>query len=236
MLRLAVFASGGGSNLQALIDHFNGEASDVATVCLVISDRTEAGALARAERAGIPHRVIAVAGRASDELARETLTLLEEERIDFIALAGYLKLVPEAVVRAYRHRIVNIHPALLPAFGGHGMYGLRVHRAVLESGCYVTGVTVHFVDERYDEGRPLLQWPVPVIRGDTAETLAARVLRAEHAVYPVAIEALARTLPAEHSAGFTSSGSGYFTLEEGDVGLALKTALQHALRMESEGS
>ncbi|MGH7506633.1 MAG: formyltransferase family protein, partial [Longimicrobiales bacterium] len=102
--------------------------------------------------------------------------------------------IPADVVARFRGRMVNIHPALLPAFGGKGMYGMRVHRAVLEAGCLVTGATVHYVDERYDEGRALAQWRVPVLRGDTPESLAARVLRVEHVLYPIAIELLANGL------------------------------------------
>lgn len=197
-MRIAVFASGGGTNLQALIDYFE-PAGSTARVALVISDRPDAGALERARRAGIQSCVIPVKGRAAEDVARETLDRLDNERIDIVALAGYLRLVPETVVRRYRGRIVNIHPALLPAFGGAGMYGGRVHRAVIESGCLVTGVTVHYVDERYDEGRALIQWPVPVLEGDDAETLGARVLRIEHILYPLALEALARSLAAHDS-------------------------------------
>lgn len=195
-VRVAVLASGGGTNLQALIDRFNGKSSTIARVALVLSDRADAGALERAARAAITARVIEVKGRPAESVADEMVAALEAEGIGLIALAGYLKLVPERVVRTWRGRILNIHPALLPAFGGKGMYGIHVHRAVIESGCFVTGVTVHNVDERYDEGRPLVQWPVPVLRGDTPESLAARVLRVEHALYPLAVEALARRLAA----------------------------------------
>lgn len=192
MKRIAVLASGGGTNLQALIDHFNARDSAVASVALVVSDRDSAGALVRARTAAIRSVVIPVKGRAPDEIATETLAAFDDERIDIVALAGYLRLVPDTIVRRYRGRIINIHPALLPAFGGAGMYGIRVHRAVIDAGCTVTGVTVHHVDERYDEGRVIVQWPVPVLRGDSAETLAARVLRVEHALYPLAVEVVAR--------------------------------------------
>ncbi|MFW6078811.1 MAG: phosphoribosylglycinamide formyltransferase [Gemmatimonadota bacterium] len=189
--RLSVFASGGGTNLQALLDHFDGgPGSGRGEVVLVVSDREGAGALERAERAGVASRVIPVAGRAEDEVASETLATLEEAAIDVVALAGYLRLVPPAVVERFRDRMINIHPALLPAFGGKGMYGRRIHEAVLETGCRVTGATVHLVDERYDTGRILAQWPVPVRPGDSAGTLAARVLRVEHRLYPVAAEAV----------------------------------------------
>lgn len=191
MLRIGVFASGGGSNLQALIDHFNGRSSAVARVSLVVSDRVQAGALERAKRARIEAMVIDPAGRPTADVATQMLAALAARDIGLIALAGYLRLVPEEVVRAFRGRILNIHPALLPAFGGMGMYGIRVHRAVIAAGCRLSGATVHHVDERYDEGKPVLQWPVPVLRQDTAETLAARVLRIEHAIYPVAVEAVA---------------------------------------------
>jgi folate-dependent phosphoribosylglycinamide formyltransferase PurN len=109
-----------------------------------------------------------------------------------VVLAGWLRLVPEPVVRAYRGRMVNIHPALLPSFGGEGMYGRRVHEAVLRSGARVTGPTVHFVDEAYDEGAIIAQWPVPVREGDDPERLADRVLEREHRILPEVVAALAR--------------------------------------------
>lgn len=189
--RVAVFASGGGTNLQALLDHFGGgPGAGRGEVASVVSDRTDAGALERAERSGVPTRVITVAGRSERDVARQTLTALEEERIDVVALAGYLRLVPSEVVERFRGRMVNIHPALLPSFGGKGMYGRRIHEAVLEAGCRVTGATVHLVDERYDTGMILAQWPVPVREDDSPETLAERVLRIEHRLYPVVVEAV----------------------------------------------
>jgi len=119
------------------------------------------------------------------------LELLRQRHVDLIVLAGYLKLVPPAVIAAYRDRIINIHPALLPSFGGPGMYGLRVHQAVLASGVKVSGCTVHLVDEEYDRGPILAQSRVPVLPGDTAETLAARVLEAEHRLLPAVVRAAA---------------------------------------------
>jgi formyltetrahydrofolate-dependent phosphoribosylglycinamide formyltransferase len=191
MLNLAVFASGGGTNLQSLLDRVNLAGSTWGRVALVLSDRPQAGALERARAAHVPSAVVAVAGRPEEDVAVEINTLLDTHAIDVVALAGYLRLVPAQITTRFRGRIVNIHPALLPAFGGKGMYGIRVHRAVLEAGCRVTGVTVHYVDERYDEGRPLAQWPVPVLAADTPETLAARVLAVEHCLYPLALELLA---------------------------------------------
>lgn len=200
-LAIAVFASGGGTNLQSLLDYFGsarGAGSSggggVARVTLVVSDRPGAGAIERARRAGVETRVIRVRGRGAGEVAEETLTVLDRAGVDLVVLAGYLSLVPAEVVRAYRGRLLNIHPALLPSFGGQGMYGIHIHRAVIEAGCRVTGVTIHFVDERYDTGPILLQWPVPVLEGDTAEELAARVLRVEHRVLPLAVEYLAERI------------------------------------------
>jgi folate-dependent phosphoribosylglycinamide formyltransferase PurN len=129
---------------------------------------------------------------APGELAGRMLGELERHRIDVVVLAGWMQLVPLGVVERFHGRMLNIHPALLPAFGGKGMYGIRVHRAVIESGARVSGATVHLVSDRYDEGRIVAQWPVPVLPGDTPETLAARVLAVEHRILPLAVEAVAR--------------------------------------------
>ena len=187
--RVAVLASGGGSNLQALIDRFHGAAAP-AHVQLVVASRAGIGALARAERAGIAS-VVVDPRELGDGHAARLLSELEAHRIGLVVLAGYLSLVPVEVVERFRGRMLNIHPALLPAFGGRGMYGMRVHRAVIESGARVSGATVHRVDDRYDEGEIVAQWPVPVLPGDTPETLAARVLAVEHRILPPAVEALA---------------------------------------------
>ena len=176
--RIAVFASGRGSNLQAL--HAYLERAGGAEVVLVASDRPAAGALAWARDRGVTAATLDSAGDDASAMLR----LLAASRVDCVILAGYLRLVPAEVVRAYRGRIVNVHPALLPAFGGPGMYGARVHRAVLASGARVSGPTVHFVDEVYDHGPIIAQWPVPVFADDTDGALAARVLRAEHLLLP----------------------------------------------------
>lgn len=191
----AVFASGGGTNLQALLDREAREGEGVPyRIELVVSDREEAGALERARRADREARVIPVSDRSPDRVARDTLDALRAHGVEVVFLAGYLRLVPEEVVGAYRRRILNIHPALLPAFGGKGMYGRRVHAAVLESGARLSGVTIHFVDEEYDRGTILAQWPVPVAPDDTPDTLAARVLRVEHVLYPLAASHLSRAV------------------------------------------
>lgn len=196
-LRLAVFASGGGSNLQALIDRFNRAASPLLRVALVISDRQDAGALARARAAGIEAMHIQVTGRPADLSTREMLAALEFADIDLIALAGYLRLIPAAVLKRYPDRIVNVHPALLPKHGGKGMYGSNVHRAVLAAGEPVSGATVHYINENYDEGRIIAQREVPVLPDDTPESLAARVLAVEHVLYPDALEQVARRIMSE---------------------------------------
>jgi formyltetrahydrofolate-dependent phosphoribosylglycinamide formyltransferase len=187
-VRVAVLASGGGSNLQAILDHFHaaGE-SRAAQVALVASDRADAKALDRARRAGITAIHIDATGRTTG-----LKSLLESHHVDLIALAGYLRFVPVDVTHQWSGRILNVHPSLLPAFGGPGMYGRRVHDAVLASGVRVTGATVHFVDEEYDRGPIIAQWPVPVLDGDSAESIAARVLAIEHHIYPTAIDAVAR--------------------------------------------
>jgi formyltetrahydrofolate-dependent phosphoribosylglycinamide formyltransferase len=195
----AVFASGGGSNLQSLLDH---QGADTPwRIGLVVSDRAGAGALARAEASGVPHRVIPTKNRDPQDVADETLASLHENGVQVIFLAGYLKLLPAAVVQAFAGRIINIHPALLPAFGGKGMWGMHVHRAVIESGSRLSGPTVHFVDEEYDRGRILAQWPVPVLPGDSPEALAARVLAVEHRLYPLAADHLCRALAEGRESG-----------------------------------
>jgi formyltetrahydrofolate-dependent phosphoribosylglycinamide formyltransferase len=193
-LCVAVFASGGGSNFQALLDHAGADGSSRRGApwrpVLLVSDRDGAGALDRARAAGVERAIVPTTGRDAAEVAAEMLELLDAHHVDALLLAGYLKLVPTDVVRRYRGRIVNIHPALLPAFGGPGMYGMNVHRAVLESGARVTGATVHLVDEVYDRGPIVAQWPVPVRPGDTGEDLAARVLAVEHRLYPRTVDHL----------------------------------------------
>jgi formyltetrahydrofolate-dependent phosphoribosylglycinamide formyltransferase len=187
MSRIAVLASGGGSNLQAILDHLDAlGTSRPGAVTLVASDRGDAGALSRARARGIDTAIMDAAQRTTG--LRE---LLASHEIDVVALAGYLRLVPADVIARYRGRIVNVHPSLLPAFGGPGMYGHRVHDAVLARGVRVSGVTVHFVDTEYDAGPIVAQWPVPVLDGDDAATLAARVLEVEHRVYPRVVSAMA---------------------------------------------
>jgi formyltetrahydrofolate-dependent phosphoribosylglycinamide formyltransferase len=187
--RIAVLASGGGSNLQALLDRLHGAPEPVARVEVVVCGREGIGAGERAARAGVDAVVLDARGLGAEAFEARLAAELETRRIDLVVLAGWLQLVPISVVERFRGRMLNIHPALLPSFGGQGMYGTRVHRAVIESGARVSGATVHLVDDRYDEGAIIAQWPVPVLAGDTPESLAARVLAVEHVLLPNAVEA-----------------------------------------------
>jgi formyltetrahydrofolate-dependent phosphoribosylglycinamide formyltransferase len=184
-VRVAVLASGGGTNLQALLDALHN--SPLARVARVVTNRPDAGALERARLAGVPAAVLRDPGDPA-----ELLAALTDARADLVVLAGYLKLVPPPVVARFHWRMINIHPALLPAHGGPGMYGRRVHEAVLASGAAESGATVHYVDDQYDRGPIIAQERVPVRPGDTAETLAARVLEAEHRLLPRVVLELAR--------------------------------------------
>lgn len=201
--RIAVLASGRGSNLQALIDHFHALGERRAgDIVLVASDRPDAHALTRAATAGIATATIASRrAPAGDDLG----ALLERHRIDLLALAGYLQLVPAEITRAYAGRVVNVHPGPLPAFGGPGMYGSRVHRAVLASGRPFGGPTIHFVDEQYDHGATIAFWPVPVLAGDDEHALADRVLRAEHLLFPRVVQAVAGGLVRLEASGTVSA-------------------------------
>ena len=184
-MRVAVFASGGGTNLQTLLDSCR--PPEAARIVLVASDEPAAGALDRARAAGVATHVIPDPGDGN-----AIVEVLRDVETDLVVLARYLKPVALGVVRAFEGRIINIHPALLPAFGGKGMHGAHVHRAVIESGATVSGVTVHLVNEAFDRGKIVAQWPVPVKAADTPETLAARVLEVEHQLLPAVVLTAAR--------------------------------------------
>ena len=188
--RLAVFCSGSGSNFQALFYAII-ERALPAEIVLCVSNRERCGALDFAGERGMETLHLSEKQFESHpEFAKAMVKALEEHRIDFILLAGYMRKVPDAVVAAYHDRILNIHPALLPKFGGEGMYGIHVHEAVIEAGEIESGATVHMVNEEYDKGRIVMQSRVPVLKSDTPETLAARVLESEHTLYPDALEKL----------------------------------------------
>lgn len=178
--RIAVFASHNGSDLQAIIDSCRDGKMD-AEVCCVLSNNTDAFSLQRAKDAGIDsYCVNASLYPDSDELDRVTLEILQQHETDLIFLAGYLKKIGEPILKVYHNRIFNIHPALLPKYGGKGMYGINVHKAVIEAKEPFSGVTIHRVNAEYDSGDIVAQAKVPVLPQDTPETLAARVLEREH--------------------------------------------------------
>lgn len=193
MVRAAVLVSGGGTNLQAIIDAKRAGKIPSAELALVVASNASAYALTRAETAGIAHAVLRKEkGEAPADYGERLLTLLRENAIDVVVLAGFLTILPENVIRAYDHRILNIHPSLIPSFCGDGFYGLHVHEAALQRGVKVTGATVHFVNEITDGGDIIAQKTVEVLPGDTPETLQRRVMeQAEWILLPQALEQVA---------------------------------------------
>ncbi|MGB2697764.1 MAG: phosphoribosylglycinamide formyltransferase [Candidatus Zixiibacteriota bacterium] len=190
-LNLVVLASGGGTNLQLIIDNIESGKLN-AEIKAVISNNSKAFCLERARKHNIPtihlsHKMFNTADEFDDKL----LSILKENKVDLVILAGYMKILSPTVIRAYKNKILNIHPGLLPHFGGKGMYGMHVHEAVLKSGMKVSGVSVHIVDEVYDHGPIILQRCVPVESDDTPESLAQRVLIIEHQLYSEAIQLFA---------------------------------------------
>ncbi len=187
-LNLCVFASGNGSNLNAVIKaSLSGKLSS--RVKLVISNNSGSGALKTAAKYKIPNKHISQKlFNSQSEFTKQILAELRKHKIDLILLAGYMKMLDPLIIKKYRNKIINIHPALLPKFGGKGMYGIHVHEAVLNAGEQITGATVHFVNEVYDNGAIIMQKKVKVKPGDDAVTLQKRVLRAEHKLYPEAIK------------------------------------------------
>jgi len=185
--KLAVFISGTGTNLQALIDARN-KGKLTAEIALVVSSSPQAGGLTRAENVDIPTFVFEEKKYPSKPVATKALLdKLKEHKIQFIANAGYLKLIAPEIVAAYSDKIINIHPALLPKYGGKGMYGIHVHEAVIAAHEKESGVTFHIVDEKYDHGRILKQIKVPVYEDDTPVLLQQRVLKEEHKYYPIVL-------------------------------------------------
>lgn len=201
-LPVAVLVSGSGTNLQALLDGLPGPGA--ARVARVISSHPKAGALERARQAGVATTFLTDPADPAELVSALAGT-------ELVVLAGYLQKIPIAVVTRYHLRMINIHPALLPAFGGAGMYGRRVHEGVLASGATVSGATVHYVDEEYDHGPIIAQWPVPVKAADTQQSLAARVLEAEHRLLPAVVTALARLGVPQRPVRLFAAGSGFVT-------------------------
>jgi len=192
LLSIAVFASGRGSNFQALAEAISKKNIE-AKIVVVISNNSNAGALALAQAFHIPALHLSQKQFPSQEaFTNAVLSALESHGADFVVLAGYMKKIDPAIIRRYRNNIINVHPALLPAFGGQGMYGRHVHEAVIAERARVSGATVHIVDEEFDHGLILLQESIPVEESDTPDTLAEKVLRIEHRILPRAVELFAR--------------------------------------------
>ena len=186
---IAIFASGSGTNAENIIRYFQGN-KDV-NVALVVSNKPDAYVLVRAANLHVPSLTL-----TREEFARgeELARLMKERGIDFIVLAGFLRLVPAEITRRYEKRIVNIHPALLPAYGGKGMYGMNVHRAVIEAGEQESGITIHYVNEQYDSGDIIFQARTEVLEDDTPEELAERVHALEYKYYPQVVDELVSAL------------------------------------------
>ena len=184
MIKIAIFASGSGSNAENLVHYFNHHPR--IQVSLVISDRKNAFVHQRMERLQIP----CLYSPSADFQNGSVLTVLKEYGIDYVILAGFLKLVPADLIQAFPNRIVNIHPALLPRFGGKGMFGMHVHEAVVAARESKTGITIHFVNENYDEGEVIARYETPVLSTDTPETVAAKIHELEMKWFPVVIERL----------------------------------------------
>jgi len=192
MLRIAVLGSGRGSNFQAILTAIQQGNVPGARICLVISNNSGAGILNIARANGLPAVHLSQKQFPEEKsFAAAMLSMLRDHEVNLIVLAGYMKLVPRSVVAAFRDRMVNIHPALLPRHGGEGMFGTHVHEAVIAAGEKESGATVHYVDEEYDRGRIILQRKVPVLPDDTPASLAARVLEIEHVLYPEALRRIA---------------------------------------------
>ena len=196
MVRVAVLVSGGGTNLQAIIDAKAAGKIPSAELALVLASNDKAYALERAANAGIPSEVLRKAkGEEPTLYGERLLEVLRKHHIDLVVLAGFLTILPENVIRAYDHRILNVHPSLIPSFCGDGFYGLRVHEAALEKGVKVTGATIHFVNEITDGGDIIAQKAVEVLPDDTPETLQKRVMvEAEWVLLPQAVETVAKSL------------------------------------------
>ncbi len=185
MKHIAIFASGKGSNARAIINYFQNHAS--VKVALIVTNNPEAEVVKIAHSQKI---ISAVVSKKFLNDEKEMPRLLDAQKIDFIVLAGFLQLVPSYLLNRYSQRMVNIHPALLPKFGGQGMYGIKVHEAVLAAGEKETGITIHYVNEKYDQGEIILQKKLKIAPGDTPQTLSPKVLALEHKWYPKTIEKL----------------------------------------------
>lgn len=186
-MRIAVFVSGRGSNLQAILN--SPETKDIVEVKAVISDKTDCGAFKIAKSSSIP--TFCVGNKPGNVSYSDLSLILSEMKVGLIVLAGYLKLIPDNFISEYKNRIINIHPALLPSFGGKGMYGLNVHKAVFESSAKVSGPTIHFVDNTYDTGKIIAQQIVDISNAKSPEEIAEKVLKEEHKLLPYVVRKFA---------------------------------------------
>jgi phosphoribosylglycinamide formyltransferase-1 len=190
-IRIGVLASGGGTNLQAIIDACERGEID-GDVVVVISNVPEAYALERARTHRIPAFAFPHSGVTREEHEKDIIDCLVQHQVDLVVLAGYLRMMTPLFINKYAGKIMNTHPALLPSFGGKDMHGLKVHQAVIDYGCKVSGCTIHFVTVEIDGGQIILQKSVPVLEDDTPETLQERILKEEHKLFPRAIELFAQ--------------------------------------------
>ena len=198
-IRIAVLVSQGGTNLQALIDAEKAGIINSGKIQVVISNNKDAYALKRAQNAGI--RSYSVSNEGDESIESEILDILKREEIDFIVLAGFTMILSANFISMYDHRIINVHPSLIPSFCGKGFYGLKVHEAVLEYGCKVTGATVHFVNEIPDGGEIIMQKAVDILDGDEPESLQRRVMEeVEHVILPQATERITGRMLKEKTA------------------------------------
>jgi phosphoribosylglycinamide formyltransferase 1 len=189
MIRIAVFASGSGTNAENIVRYFSG--NDILKIQLILTNNPKAGVIERASKLKVPVEIFSKADLESSDLISNKL---KEAQIDFIVLAGFLLLIPKKIIDSYKGRIINIHPALLPLNGGKGFYGHNVHQAVISSGAIMSGITIHHVNEKFDEGEIIFQAACHVSKEDTADSLAVKIHKLEYSYFPVVIEKVIRTI------------------------------------------
>lgn len=189
MIRIAIFASGSGTNAENIVRYFSDKKT--AIIQYIFTNNLNAGVIARAKMLNIPCDVFSKADFNGDN---KILRKLEEEGIDFIVLAGFLLLIPETIIEKFRGRIINIHPALLPLHGGSGFYGKNVHESVISSGALMSGITIHHVNEKFDDGAIIFQAACHIDKNETAESLAKKIHELEYSYYPVVVEKLIRNI------------------------------------------
>lgn len=190
MKRLAIFASGSGTNAENIITHF--KENDLATVSLIVTNNANAGVIERSQRLNVPVVIVPKIEFSNPHILIQTL---KDYNIDMIVLAGFLLLVPAELIKEYQNRIINIHPALLPKFGGKGFYGANVHQKVIETKSMISGITIHYVNKNFDEGEIIFQAACHIDSIDTSESLAGKIHNLEKMYFPVVIEKIVQQLP-----------------------------------------